>query len=76
MPDPQNCTDRQWAEYLFFEDNLAGYVIEWWCHAATSCWFLAERNTVTGEFLRTLPADEVFPEARSADDVAVGGDVT
>ncbi len=33
---------------------------EWWCHVPTSFWFIAERNTVTDEIIRTYPASEVF----------------
>ncbi|MFQ5660119.1 MAG: sarcosine oxidase subunit delta [Gammaproteobacteria bacterium] len=62
MPDPSRCESRQWAEYVFFHDNNAGIVTEWWCHNPTSYWFLAERNTVTDAIVRTFPADEVFDE--------------
>ena len=44
------------------EENVAGAVREWWCHVATSYWFIAERNTVTDEILATYPADRVFSE--------------
>ncbi|MFT4520398.1 MAG: sarcosine oxidase subunit delta [Halioglobus sp.] len=62
MPDPQNSTSREWAEYVFFHDNDAGVVTEWWCHSATSYWFLAQRNTITDEVVRTFAASEVFTE--------------
>ena len=45
-------------------NNSAGVVREWWCHTATSYWFIAERNTVTDEILRTYPASEVFKDRR------------
>ena len=51
---------REWAEHVFFHDNSAGVVIEWWCHSASSYWFLAERNTISDQILRTFPADEIF----------------
>jgi sarcosine oxidase subunit delta len=60
MPDPAACTPEEWAEHVFFHDNLAGVVTEWWCHTATSYWFLARRHTVTDEFLETMPASVVF----------------
>jgi sarcosine oxidase, subunit delta len=60
MPDPAACTDRDWADYVFIENNKAGVVREWWCHAPTSFWFIAERNTVTDEVIRTYPAGELF----------------
>jgi sarcosine oxidase subunit delta len=63
MPDPDSCGAREWAEYVFFDENKAGVVTEWWCHTATSSWFLAERNTVTDEVMRTFLASERFSEA-------------
>ena len=75
MPDSHRCDSREWAEYVFFHDNTAGIVTEWWCHTATSYWFLAERNTVTDEIVRTFPTTEVFssridysaPDSQSGD---------
>ena len=61
-PDPTRCTDEEWAAFVWMEENRAGVVREWWCHAATSYWFIAERNTVTDEILATYPADRVFSE--------------
>ena len=61
-PDPNRCTDEEWAAYVWLEENVAGMVREWWCHAATSYWFIAERNTVTDEILATYPAGQVFTE--------------
>lgn len=66
QPDPASCSDRVWAEHVFFHENIAGVVVEWWCHTASSYWFLAERDTRTDEVLRTYPVparDRV--EARS-----------
>ncbi len=62
QPDPHNCTNDEWAEYVFFENNTAGVVREWWCHVPTAYWFIAERDTVKDEILRTYPATEVFSQ--------------
>ena len=62
MPDPKTSSSEEWAEYVFFSDNPAGVVREWWCHSATSYWFIAERNTVTDEIVRTYPPSELFKE--------------
>ncbi len=62
MPDPSRASDAEWADYVFLEANAAGVVREWWCHAATSYWFIAERDTVADEILRTYPASERFAE--------------
>lgn len=62
MPNPSNSNDEQWANYIWMSNNTAGVVREWWCHAATSYWFIAERNTISDEILKTYPANEVFKE--------------
>ena len=51
---------RSYYERTWFANNTAGVVREWWCHTATSYWFIAERHTVTDEILRTYPAGELF----------------
>ena len=61
-PDPNRCSDEEWTEFVWMEENRAGVVREWWCHVATAYWFIAERNTVTDEILATYPADRVFSE--------------
>jgi sarcosine oxidase subunit delta len=60
MPDPNRCSARDWADYVFLENNRAGRVREWWCHVPTSFWFIAERDTVTDEILRTYRAADLF----------------
>jgi len=47
---------------VFMENNTAGVVREWWLHAPSSYWFIAERDTVRDQVLRTYPAGEVFTE--------------
>jgi len=58
--NPRDLDDAAWAERTWFANNTAGVVREWWCHTATSYWFIAERHTVTDEILRTYPAGELF----------------
>ncbi len=60
MPDPADVSDEAWRDHLWLSANEAGVVREWWCHLPTSYWFIAERNTVTDEIVRTYPPDEVF----------------
>lgn len=62
MPDPNMCSSEEWAEHVFFSDNPVAVVREWWCHSATSYWFIAERHTASDEIVRTYPASEVFKE--------------
>ena len=61
-PDPNRCSDDEWTEFVWMEENLDGVVREWWCHVATSYWFIAERDTVADEILATYPANRVFSE--------------
>ena len=64
MPDPEAVSDDEWAEFVWFSDNTAGVVREWWFHVPSSYWFIAERHTVTDEILRAYPADQVFKTRR------------
>jgi sarcosine oxidase subunit delta len=60
MPDVGVCSDREWAAFVFLENNPAGVIREWWCHLPTSYWFIGERNTMTDEIIRTYPASELL----------------
>jgi len=62
MPSPQQTDARAWAEYVFFHDNPAGAVTEWWCHTPTSYWFLVDRNTLTNDVIRTYAPIERYSE--------------
>ena len=59
MPNPMAAGDREWAEYLFIEDNLKGIVREWWMHVPTSYWFIVERNTESDEIINTFPPEKL-----------------
>ena len=64
MPDPARCTDAEWGDFVFLEDNPKGVVREWWCHVPTSYWFVAERDTASDEILRTYPASDLYKQRR------------
>lgn len=64
MPEPAETGDDAWADHVWSENNTAGVVREWWCHLPSSTWFIAERDTVTDEILRTYPASEVYGQRR------------
>lgn len=64
MPDPASCSDAEWADYIFLEENRKGVIREWWCHAPTNYWFIAECNTASDEILRTYPASELYSTRR------------
>lgn len=61
MPAPGASTG-EWADYVFMENNTAGVVREWWMHAPSTYWFIAERDTVRDVVLKTYPASELFRE--------------
>ncbi len=61
-PEPNRCSDEEWTDFVFMEENRAGVVREWWCHVATAYWFIAERDTVADEIVTTYPASTVFTE--------------
>ena len=57
-----NAGVREWAAYVFIENNTRGVVREWWIHLPSSYWFIAERNTATNEVVRTYAPDDLFKE--------------
>ena len=58
MPDPKKASDSEWADYVFNRNCEPGVQKEWWYHIASGVWFIAERDTLKDEFLRTyLPGN-------------------
>jgi sarcosine oxidase subunit delta len=53
QPDPQTCTDAEWADYVFHRNGAPGVKQEWWYHVPSGTWFVAERNTMTDHVERT-----------------------
>ncbi|MBD2459521.1 sarcosine oxidase subunit delta [Oscillatoria sp. FACHB-1407] len=53
MPDPQTADDATWADYVMHRNGAPTTKREWWCHTPSNTWFIAERNTVTDEVVRT-----------------------
>lgn len=63
VPHPAaDAPTEQWADWVFMLDNPAGVAREWWMHAPSAYWFIAERDTVTDEILRTYPSNQLFSE--------------
>ena len=56
MPDPAQCTDGDWARYVFHRSGVPGVKQEWWCHTPSGYWFIAERDTTSDEILQSYPA--------------------
>jgi sarcosine oxidase subunit delta len=53
-PDPDTTSDADWARHLFRADNRKGVVVEWWRHVPSNSFFMAERDVVTNEIIRTF----------------------
>jgi sarcosine oxidase subunit delta len=53
MPDPGTAGDKAWAAYVFHRAGEPGVKKEWWYHLASGTWFIAERDTLKDEFIRT-----------------------
>ncbi len=55
-----DCSDEQWADYIFYHNNSEKVVQEWWLHSASGYWFIAERHRVTDDVVRTFDPSEWF----------------
>ena len=53
MPDPNNASDVEWADYVFNRTGEPGVRREWWYHTPSGTWFVAERDNLRDEFVRT-----------------------
>ena len=53
MPNPDAASDAEWADYVFNRNGAPGVRAEWWYHLPSGTWFIAERDTLRDEFLRT-----------------------
>jgi sarcosine oxidase subunit delta len=78
-PSHYDANVRDWADYIFMENNPRGVIREWWCHVASGYWFIAERNTISDTFISTYPVDEsdnhpAFPGFDSDGDTHSGDD--
>ena len=63
-PDnPNDLTDREWAEYLFYRENTKGTFAERWVHS-TGCrqWFNMLRDTVTYDIQAVYPMGTPRPD--------------
>jgi len=64
--DPAAASDADWSHSLFFLDNRAGVIREWWRHTPSNYFFIAERNTVTDEILATYGVEDLAARAGAA----------
>jgi sarcosine oxidase, subunit delta len=52
--DPNETVDAEWSRHLFRVENRRGVLVEWWRHMPSNYFFLAERDLVTNEIIRTF----------------------
>lgn len=63
--NPETITDKEWADYLFYEENPKGPHYERWQHRhGCRRWFNVVRDTVTHEILHTYKLNEVQPQVK------------
>lgn len=53
IPDANSVSDEAWADYVFNRAGEPGVRREWWYHLASGTWFIAERDTLNDQILRT-----------------------
>jgi sarcosine oxidase subunit delta len=51
--DPAAAADAAWADYVFNREGAPGVKREWWYHAPSGTWFVAERDTLSDQVQRT-----------------------
>jgi len=52
MPEAE-CSDKEWADYVYNRNGAPGLIKEWWYHSPSGTWFVAERDTLTDNVART-----------------------
>jgi len=56
--DPAGADDAAWGRHVFNRQGVPATRREWWYHAPSGYWFVAVRDTATGEFIETFDARE------------------
>lgn len=53
-PASSALAESDWTAFLYTRKNKSGLETEWWYHRfGCGLWFLAERNTITNQMMRT-----------------------
>ena len=50
---------RNGADFIFNRSGAPGVKREWWYHIASGVWFMAERDTLKDEIIRTYLYEEI-----------------
>ena len=65
--NPNEVSDKEWGEYLFFRSNPKGTHYERWTHDhGCRQWFNVQRHTVTDKIIQTYKMGELKPEDGNA----------
>ena len=57
--NPEHASDPEWANYMFYRDNIKGLHYERWVHNfGCRQWFNVARDTVTHEITEVFPMGE------------------
>ena len=57
--NPEQVSDSEWANYMFYRDNIKGLHYERWVHTfGCRQWFNVARDTVTHEITKVFPMGE------------------
>ena len=60
--NPEQLSDEEWGDYVFFRTNTRGVHYERWVHThGCRRWFNAVRDTVTDEFFGSYKPGEMPP---------------
>lgn len=63
---PEQCSDAQWAEYLYYRNNHKGRQLERWVHVyGCRQWFELSRDTLSHDFGVASSLPEPFSEPSS-----------
>jgi sarcosine oxidase, subunit delta len=57
-PDAAMCSGQEWTDYVFNRSGEPRICFEWWRHEPSGAWFVAERDTVKDEFIKTYSYEE------------------
>ena len=63
MPDPDTCSDKDWADYVHNRSGGPGVKKEWWYHAPSGTWIIAERDTGSDQVMATYLPNSITKEA-------------
>jgi sarcosine oxidase subunit delta len=70
---PENVTDAQWGDYLYFRRNVKGISHERWLHRyGCGQWFHVARDTVTHRLSAVYGITEPPPDSAAPDNVGSG----